>query len=180
MPGRERQGVNEKERGATSQADEAHHPFALESEFCSGAIPLTAGDPAPAHAVWNINSLFPESLQSVNEYAGRAQHKVTVRDARRLDLGIDDEIQTVEDPGDGQIEWRQADGFVAEAINKDIDAQVTNELSGIKTEELFVGPQSSGAVLPKATHNMATHHIRNAWPAVNRYASLPVVGPAER
>src|SRR4029077_7902180 len=180
LPGRERQGFNEKEIRAASQADEAHHPLALESEFCSGAIALTEGDPAHAHAVWNIDGLFSERLQSVDEDVGRAQHQVTVRDVRHLDVGVRDEIQTVEDPDDGQIEWRQANGFVTEAVNEDIDAQVANELSGVETEKLFVGPESSGVVLPKATQHMVTHHIRNAWSAVNCYAPLSEGGPPER
>src|SRR6185503_8840597 len=53
---------------AAGQADEAHHLFPLEPEFCPGAIALTAGDPAHAHAVWNIDSVFPEPLQAVDKY----------------------------------------------------------------------------------------------------------------
>ena len=117
VPGRERQSVHEKERRAAGQADEAHHLFPLEPEFCPGMIALTAGDPAHAHTVWNVDSVFSEPLQAVDKYARCAQSHVTVRDVLRLDVLIRDEIQTVEHPGNGQIEWRQANRPVAEAVN---------------------------------------------------------------
>src|SRR6185437_15031375 len=179
LPGRQRQSVNEKERAAARQADEAHHLFPLEPEFCPGAIALTAGDPAHAHAVWNVDSVFPEPLQAVDKYAGCAQNHVTVRDVLRLDVLIRDEIQTIENLGNGQIKWRQTHGFVAKAINEHINAQIAYKLSGIETEELFIGPEASCGVFSKAPHHMAAH-IRNTWPAVNRYAPLPEGGPTER
>ena len=101
MAGRECKGVNEEERGAASQADEAYHLLALESQFCSGAIALTKGYPAHTYSVWNIDSFFPKLLQPFDENTGRAQDQITVRYVLRFDIGVGDEIQAVEYPGDG-------------------------------------------------------------------------------
>ena len=136
---------------------------------------MTEGDLAHAHAVWNIDTFFPRRLHPVDEDAGRAQHQVTVGDVLCLDVGVGDEIHVVEDLGDGQIEWRQTNGIGASAVKEDIDAQAVNELSGVEAEESLVGPQSPGVVLRKATH-----HIRNAWSAVNRCAPLLEGRPTKR
>ena len=67
-----------------------------------------------------------------------------------------------------------------ETVKEDINAQLANELSGVKTEKLFVGPESSRVVFPKAAQDMSTHHIGNARSAVDRYAPVSKGGPAKR
>jgi len=50
LPGRERQGIHEKQRWAAGQADELTTCFPW-TRALSGVIALTAGNPAHAHAV---------------------------------------------------------------------------------------------------------------------------------
>lgn len=69
---------------------------------------------------------------------------------------------------------------MTKAVNEDVDAQFADEVSRIKTEKLFIGPESTRIFLPKATYGMATQDIRNAWPAVDCYASVPKSRPIKR